>query len=435
MAERPDVIAVDAGSSDPGPYYLGAGVSFTDREAVKRDLAIMLTGARAEGIPLIVGTAGGAGAKPHLDWTVDIVREIALEEELSFRLAVIEADIDKRTVLEAIESNRVEPCGSWEEVSKGDVEESVHLVAQMGVEPFVAALGAGAEVILAGRAYDPAVFAALPILRGFDPGLATHLGKILECAAIACDPGSGSDCMFGVLRADDFSVHPLNPDRACTVSSVAAHTLYEKSDPYILHGPGGLLDLTETKFEQQDARTVRVSGSKHIPTPYSIKLEGSSPIGYRTIAIAGVRDPTFIKDADTILESVRARTADNFSALADGDYSLLFRLYGRDGVMGQLEPERERPSHELGIVIEAVATTQEMADTICAFARSTLLHQGFPGRVSTAGNLAFPYSPSDVSMGPVYRFSVYHLMQIEDPECFRTEFEQVGVSAPAGNPQ
>ncbi len=39
MAARPDVIAVDAGSTDPGPYYLGAGKSFTDRAAVKRDLS------------------------------------------------------------------------------------------------------------------------------------------------------------------------------------------------------------------------------------------------------------------------------------------------------------------------------------------------------------------------------------------------------------
>ena len=42
MKRKPHLIAVDAGSSDPGPYYLGAGVSFTDRGSVKRDLSIML---------------------------------------------------------------------------------------------------------------------------------------------------------------------------------------------------------------------------------------------------------------------------------------------------------------------------------------------------------------------------------------------------------
>ena len=38
MKRKPHVIAVDAGSTDPGPYYLGAGKSFTDRNSVKRDL-------------------------------------------------------------------------------------------------------------------------------------------------------------------------------------------------------------------------------------------------------------------------------------------------------------------------------------------------------------------------------------------------------------
>ena len=42
MEWGPDLIAVDAGSTDPGPYYLGAGVSFTSRTMVKRDLGLLL---------------------------------------------------------------------------------------------------------------------------------------------------------------------------------------------------------------------------------------------------------------------------------------------------------------------------------------------------------------------------------------------------------
>jgi hypothetical protein len=95
--------------------------------------------------------------------------------------------------------------------------------------------------------------------------------------------------------------------------------------------------------------------------------------------------------------------------------TLLFRAYGRDGVMGSLEPERHQLPHEIGLIIEAVAPTQDLADAICAFARSTLLHFGYEGRKSTAGNLAFPYSPSDFKAGEVYEFSVYHLMRIDDP--------------------
>jgi hypothetical protein len=73
-------------------------------------------------------------------------------------------------------------------------------------------------------------------------------------------------------------------------------------------------------------------------------------------------------------------------------------------------------------VIEAVAETQKLADTVCAFARSTMLHYGYPGRIATAGNLAFPFSPSDFHAGPVYEFSVYHLLECDDPvKPFRIE--------------
>jgi hypothetical protein len=58
LDRQPHVIAVDAGSTDPGPYYLGSGTSFTDREAVKRDLRLMVTAARPRGIPVVIGSAG-----------------------------------------------------------------------------------------------------------------------------------------------------------------------------------------------------------------------------------------------------------------------------------------------------------------------------------------------------------------------------------------
>jgi len=289
----------------------------------------------------------------------------------------------------------------------------------MGVQPFIAAHKESADVILAGRAYDPAVFAALAVAEGYDMGLATHLGKILECAAICAMPGSGSDCIFGYIGTDYFRVEPLNPIRKCTTVSVAAHTLYEKTDPCILPGPGGHLDLTETRFEQETEKTVRVSGSKFIPgETYSLKLEGARKIGYRTVSIAGTRDPIMMQKIDDIIAGVKERVADNFHG-SNKTYNLNFIIYGRDGVMGALEPKRNDPqSHEFGIIIEAVAETQELANTICATARSTMLHYGYEGRRATAGNLAFPYSPSDFKAGEVYAFSIYHLLQVEDPAEF-----------------
>ena len=83
--------------------------------------------------------------------------------------------------------------------------------------------------------------------------------------------------------------------------------------------------------------------------------------------------------------------------------------------MGALEPVKHTSSHELGIIIDAVADTQAIANTICSFTRSTMLHYGYEGRISTAGNLAFPYSPSDFKIGEVFVFNIYHTIRVDDP--------------------
>lgn len=415
MERKPDVIAVDAGSTDPGPYYLGAGKSFTDRNSVKRDLEIMIPAGLNAKIPVIIGSAGGAGGNPHVALTLDIIKEIAKEKKLSFKIAVIHSEFDIEFIRKELHKGNVTPLHPAKQITDKDLDESVRIVAQMGEEPFIAALDGGADVILAGRSYDPSVFACLAVKKGFDKGLALHLGKILECAAITCMPGSGSDCMFGYLREDSFILEPLSPLRKCTTLSVAAHTLYEKTNPYELPGPGGKLNLYDTKFEQISDNQVLVKGTKFEPTEdYFVKLEGVRSVGFRTISCAATKDPIMIEKIDSIVESVKQRVADNFKHY-DMEFFLDFKIYGKNGVMAMFEGIPSPTSHELMIVIEAVADTQDHADTICGFARSTMLHYGYDGRISTAGNLAFPFSPSDCRVGEVFEFNVYHLLKVADP--------------------
>ena len=416
MRRHPDVIACDAGSTDPGPYYLGAGYSFTDNNAVKRDLSIMIPAALEEGIPLMIGTAGGCGARPHVEITVNITREIAREQHLHFKMAVIDAEFEKSFIKEELRKGNVTPLGPAPQLSEESVDECIHIVGQMGEEPYIKALEMGAQVILAGRSYDPCEFSALAISKGFSKALAIHMGKILECAAITALPGSGSDCMLGTLRKDSFVVEPLNPDRRCTTLSVAAHSLYEKSNPYELPGPGGAIDLHSTSFTQISDRAVEVRGTKFLPTDdYYVKLEGVRRVGYRTISPAATHDPIMISKIEEVISGVRSRVEDNFHMKDNRNTWLDFKVYGKKGVMHMFPETPESSSDELLIIIEAVAPTQEEANTLCSFARSTMLHYGYEGRISTAGNLAFPFSPSDCRMGEVFEFNVYHLLRVEDP--------------------
>lgn len=425
VAREPHLIAVDAGSTDPGPYYLGAGKSFTDRAFVKRDLGYMIREGVKRGIPVVIGTAGGSGADVHLEWCRQIILEISAEEKLSFKMAVIPSDITKATVKKALKEGRIAPLECVHPLTEQLVDETTYIVAQIGIEPICEALESMCDVVLTGRCYDPAVFAALPIMNGFDAGLALHLGKILECAAIAATPGSGADCALGILREDSFILEPLNPKIKFTCESAAAHTLYEKSDPYHLPGPGGIIDLTDCSFTDIGEGRVEVKGSRFVPSEkYMVKLEGARPIGYRSLSIAGTRDPIMIAGIERILDEVKQQVSE-MSKESDNSQRLFFHVYGRNGVMGPLEPIKQSQSHELCILIEALCTTQEQADTLCSVARSTLLHYGYEGRISTAGNLAFPFSPSDIRMGQVFEFSIYHLMDPAGEQFFKPSIQNV----------
>ena len=421
-------VGVDAGSTDPGPYYLGRGVGFVRPAQVRRDLEPALCAARERDIPLIIGTAGGSGARPHLDAFLDILRDLAHSHALRFRLAVIPADIEPGTVIRALRDGRIRPCGPAPEMTEEKVRACSRIVAQMGTEPIIRALDQGAQVIVAGRCCDTAIFAAPAIRQGFDPGLALHLAKIAECGALCARPAGANDGLLGTLREDHFVVEPANPQKLCSPDSVAAHSLYEQPDPDCFYEPEGKVDMTGCRFEPVGERGVKVTGSRLIPAAKpSVKLEGAAWKGFRAITVCGVRDPAFIRSLDEIQARVGEAVAANLGGvIGQADYSLRFLRYGMDGVMGELEPEPPHAPREVGLVIEAVAPSQDAADTVLSLARSTALHQSFAGRKTTAGNLAFPFSPSDFQGGPVYEFAVYHLMEPEDSAAlFPVEIENV----------
>lgn len=423
MALNPDVIAVDAGSTDPGPYYLGSGETLVSEISIKKDLRQILLAARKANIPFIVGSAGGAGAKKHVDATVKLVREVAHELKLNFRLAWIYSDIEPNIVANAIRIGNVKDFESGTELTEDQALESSVIVAQMGHEPIVEALQNGADVIIAGRACDDSVIAAFPIYKNADPGLAIHMGKILECGAFSAEP-HGTDVMLGRIDDTGFVLEPGSTTRRASLTSVAAHSLYERENPFLQYGPGHSVDLTDCSFDQISEREVRVEGSKFISDDdYWVKLEGVRLSGYRSISIAGIRCPSMIKRIDQILADVKAEALAYF----DSDtLKITFLVYGRDGVMQELEPKKSEISKELCLIIDVVEKEQKVAHAAAHFISGTLLHCSFPGQFNTAGNLAFPYSPSEINVGPVYEFSAYHLMKIDHAtEHFKTHFEEV----------
>ena len=417
MARAPHMIGVDAGSTDPGPHYLGSGKSLNSRMAVKRDLRLMLSAARSADIPLVIGSCGCAGGEPHLQEVSEIVQEIAREDDHSFKLALIHAEQDKNWVKRRLREGKIRALRNVPELDDATIERAERIVGMMGPEPFVQALDEGAQVILAGRSSDPAPWAACATRAQMPAAPSWYAGKMLECGATAAWP-KGHDCLHVEVVEDGIIVEPTNRDRRCTPMSVANHALHENSSPVIHQEPGGVLDTTNCQFDSMSDFAVKVSGMVWKPDDvYTVKLEGAEFAGYRAVAFCGTRDPGLISQFDSFLESVRenvAYKAESFGVPADA-YTLTFRVYGKDAVMSSREPVLNTQSHELGILVEVVALDQETANAVLAISRTNILHVDFPNRMCKEGNMAFPFSPSDIACGPVYRFSVFHVVELENP--------------------
>ena len=427
LERNPDIIGVDGGSTDPGPYYLGSGECLNSVKAMKRDLRLMLIAARSKKVPMVIGSCGGGGADPHLAEVARLAREIAREEGLKFRMATIRADQDRNAVASWVRDGRVTALRAVPELTEMTVQRSARIVGMMGAEPFMRALDQGAEVILAARASDAASWAGCAMHKGLPPAPSWYAGKMLECGTAAALP-KGHDCIMVTVRPDHVEVEPASPARKCTPFSVANHALHENASPTIHEEPGGLLDATDCTFTALSDRAVKVAGMRWTTRPYDIKLEGAEMVGYRAITICGTRDPILIAQIDSYLETVRDDVAGRATAfgVSPEKYQLVFHVYGKDGVMGAGEPVKQFLSHELGIVVEIVAQDPEDAQAVLAIARVVIPKVDFPGRLCKSGNMAFPFSPSDISVGPTYKFSVFHVVRTDDPYgMFPIDFEEV----------
>ncbi len=433
MGKKPHFIGCDGGSTDPGPFPLGSGQTSFAKTSIKRDMRLMLLAARKAKVPLLLGTAGTAGGIPHVQAARDILMEIAEEENLKFPLAVIHAEQDKEYLKKRLREGRIKPLDPAPHFDEETIDKSERIVGMMGEEPFMKALDNGAEVVLTGRSSDCAIYAGIPIRNGIPEGIAWHAAKILECGTAAVEQRKSSDSLFATCRNDHFVIEALDDTLRCTPQSVASHSLYENADPFRLIESNGTMDLSGSQYEALDDKRVRVSNSAFEPADrYTVKLEGAELVGYQTIVIGGVRDPYILRQLDSWIEkiyaSVHKRVHDVYGdAISHDDYVFNIRVYGKDGVMGPLEPETELRTHEVCMIMEATAPTQDMATSVATVARHKALHEPIPEWSGLITGLACTYSPAHLERGAVYRFNVNHVVEPDDPyEMFPIEYVNVG---------
>ncbi len=425
--QKPDFVIADAGSCDMGPRPLGADQHVSLEAWQRHDLEVMLLQARRLGVPMIVGSASDTGTDRGVDQFVRLIRDIAQEHGLKpFKLSAIYAEQSLEELKRRLKAGaRIEGLDGRADADLATLERTTRVVAVMNAEPIRATLAAGADVVIAGRSSDCALFAAPLLNAGFGPGIAYYTGKLMECASFCCEPYMGKESILGRVEGDVVYVAAMHPGQRCTPASLGSHAMYERTNPYREDVAGGYVDMTDCRYEQVDPKTTRASGQKFVASPTcKVKLEGAGLVGQRRLAVVGIRDPYTIGLIDKAIEWAKGKIAERFGPIGQGSggqgYDVFYHLYGRNAVMKDLDPKPELAPHELGIVVEAVHQDGDKAAEIAALAARNLFYARLPETKGTAGAAAL--MSDEILIGEAaYEWTLNHVIEVKSPmELFRT---------------
>jgi len=91
-----------------------------------------------------------------------------------------------------------------------------------------------------------------------------------------------------------------------------------------------------------------------------------------------------------------------------------------------LETDANMVGHEVGLIIDVVASSQSLASDILPLVWHSGLHHPIPEYQGLISNFAFPFSPPGIDVGPVYRFCANHVWELDDPcKVFRSTWEEL----------
>ena len=351
-------IAIDGGSTDSGPYYLGRGAApKMPAEAIAADLRLMLDqGRRRPASPSSSARPGPAAPTPASTGSPAWSRTIAEEEGLRLRVARIYSEQSPTRSSTLLDAGRISPLAAGRRRSTDEtLRRCDHIVGLLGAEPIIAALDAGADVVIAGRATDTAVIAAVPLRAGLPARARPGTRPRRPSAAASAPPTRGAAACSSTVDDDGFTVDPLEPTSAVHADvGRRPHDLRERRPQpdaravghprrhrRRLHGarrPAGAghrLRLHARSRTRSSSRAPASSATRASPWPASATRRSSPTIDVWADGPRG--------------RSSRPRPT-TCSASTRPTVHIEVRCYGWNAVLGDLDPD-PTPPREVGAVL------------------------------------------------------------------------------------
>ncbi|MCH1429114.1 MAG: hypothetical protein L7V88_08690, partial [Alphaproteobacteria bacterium] len=140
LKRQPDIISIDGGSTDSGPFYLGMGVSKYSLEVCEAEWHLLMQARHDNKIPLVIGSCGTCGVNAGVDMMFDMTVRIAKKLGHSVKIARIYCERERSDFQIALSENRIKPLEPAPQITQESLSKITHIVSLAGVEPIQKAI-------------------------------------------------------------------------------------------------------------------------------------------------------------------------------------------------------------------------------------------------------------------------------------------------------